>query len=91
MTKEQWEKEHGYVYGRNGRYCDNPEYLGKYVEYYRNNVHETTIETDKVEAEDEESIFVRGIWQPKSNIIDVMEQTRGGNYGKNKRSKDESK
>lgn len=50
-------KEHGYVYGRNGRYCDNPEYLGKYVEYYRNNVHETTIETDKVEAEDEESIL----------------------------------
>lgn len=43
------------------------------MEYYRNNVHETTIETDKVEAEDEESIFVRGIWQPKSNIIDVME------------------
>ena len=55
MTKEQWEKEHGYVYGHNGRYCDNPEYLGKYVEYYRNNVHETTIETDKVEAEDEET------------------------------------
>lgn len=58
---------------QHGRYCDNPEYLGKYVEYYRNNIHETTIETDKVEAEDEESIFVRGIWQPKSNIIDVME------------------
>lgn len=53
MTKEQFEKERGYVYGHN--------------------VHETTVETDKVEAEDEESIFVRGIWQSKTNIIDVME------------------
>ena len=38
MTKEQWEKEHGYVYGHNGRYCDSPEYLGRLVEYYRENV-----------------------------------------------------
>ena len=43
MTKEQWEKEHGYVYGHNGRYCDSPEYLGRSVEYYRENVHETTV------------------------------------------------
>lgn len=71
MTKEQWEKEHGYVYGHNGRYCDSPEYLGRLVEYYRENVYETTVEVDKVEAEDEDSIFVRGIWQPKSNIIGI--------------------
>lgn len=71
MTKEQWEKEHGYVYGHNGRYCDSPEYLGRLVEYYRETVHETTAEVDKVEAEDEDSIFVRGIWQPKSNIIGI--------------------
>lgn len=43
MTKEQWEKEHGYVYGHNGRYCDSLEYLGRLVEYYRENVHETTV------------------------------------------------
>ncbi len=71
MSKEQFENEHGYVYGRNGRYCDNPKYLGKFVEYYRENVHETTLEIDKVEAEDDDSVFVRGIWQPKENIIDV--------------------
>ena len=59
-TKEEWEKENGYIYGHNGR-----------VEYYRENVHETTVEVDKVEAEDEDSIFVRGIWQPKSNIIGI--------------------
>lgn len=45
-----------------GKYCERPIYLGMYVEYYRNNIHETTIEIDKVEAEDEDSIFVRGIW-----------------------------
>lgn len=47
------------------------EYLGRLVEYYRENVHETTVEVDKVEAVDEDSIFVRGIWQPKSNIIGI--------------------
>lgn len=73
MNKEQWEKEHGYVYGHNGRYCDEPQYLGKCVEYYRDNVHETTVEIDKVEAEDEDSIFVSGIWQPKSNIVRVLD------------------
>ena len=54
MTKEEWEKENGYIYGHNGRYCDSPEYLGRLVEYYRENVHETTVEVDKVEAEDED-------------------------------------
>lgn len=56
-----------------GQYCEEVQYLGKYVEYYRNNIHETTVETHKVEAEDEDSIFVRGIWQPKSNIIRVLD------------------
>ncbi len=53
------------------QYCENPIYLGKLVEYYRDNIHETTVEIDKVEAEDEDSIYVRGIWQPKSNIIGI--------------------
>lgn len=76
MTKEEWEKENGYIYGHNGRYCDSPEYLGRLVEYYRENVHETTVEVDKVEAEDENSIFVRGIWQPKSNIIGIWNKLK---------------